>query len=230
MGNGQEKNRNKWTGLNHGSSVQPPQKQTYTSEGYPQGYASAEGYTSEESQDDYSEYSVSTRNSDDNSQKSDFIDNEDVSEQEVQELVSSRRQRREFKSATKPEKQQPKSKRAQLRERIAKDNDGEVSSGTDAPKGLVEWHDGVFKWWDAEEKRWAKAAYHDQYRQQFIEEDAAEGTYDVAPECGKGALDITTFCGAYNQGEWRIADRESWKNIVDCEGTYPRIPLPTRPL
>ena len=222
MGHEQEQNRNEWTFLDQKNYFQSPQQQMYYPEGNPQGYAPVQDYTSG-SQGDYSEYSDSTRTSDGSSRNSNTVDKEETSEHKVQEFVSTRRQKGRSKAATRPKKQQPKSKRAQLREKIAKENHGEVASGTDAAKGLVEWQEGIFRWWDPEEKIWLEAAYHDEYRQQFIEEDAAEGAYDVAPECGKGALDITSFCGAYNQGQWRIADRESWNNIVDGEGTYSRI-------
>ena len=68
------------------------------------------------------------------------------------------------------------------------------------------------------DKEWLKAAYHDQYRDQFISEDRAVGTYVVAPDRGKGENDVTSACSAFNQLEWRLSDRDSWGNIVDADG------------
>lgn len=111
-----------------------------------------------------------------------------------------------------------------LRERIARDNHGEVSSA-DQPKGLVEWRNGVLVWWDPEDKNWLSAAYHDQFRDQFIEEDEeAVGGYTVAPARGRGANDVTSSCAHFNQLEWNFNQeegksiRKGWGNVVDMDG------------
>ena len=76
------------------------------------------------------------------------IDNDENDEpkEEVRNSKSSRRQSKR-KSQAKPLPEQAKSKRAELRERVADENNGEVSA-TNTPKGLVEWHEDVFCWWD----------------------------------------------------------------------------------
>ena len=154
----------------------------------PEGYAPAQGYESE---------------------------GDDGLDEEVRNFVSSRGRKRKAKSRAKPIDGQPKSKRAIRREQVASEH-GEVSAA-DKPKGLVEFREGVLSWFDADEKIWRQAAYHDSYREQFILEDEPEGNYLVPPACGRGT-DITTPCSAYNQLAWNLADRESWGNIVDAYG------------
>ena len=140
-------------------------------------------------------------------------EDDDGSDEEVRNFVSSRK--RKAKSRANPIDGQPKSKRARRREQVASEH-GEVSAN-DKPKGLVELREGVLSWFDADEKMWRKAAYHDSYREQFVLEDEPEGNYLVPPACGKGT-DVTTPCSAYNQLAWNLADRESWGNIVDADG------------
>ena len=140
---------------------------------------------------------------------------DDRSDEEVRNFVTSRGKKRKAKSRANPIDGQPKSKRAARREQVASEH-GEVSAA-DKPKGLVELREGVLSWFDADEKIWRKAAYHDSYREQFILEDEPEGNYLVPPACGKGT-DVTTPCSAYNQLAWNLADRESWGNVVDADG------------
>ena len=136
-------------------------------------------------------------------------------EEEIRKFEPPRLQKRKSKKEAKPKEEQPKSRRRQIRERIIHER-GEASV-TDGRKGLVEWREGVFSWWDPLNKEWLKCAYHDQYRAQFIEEDGAEGTYVVEPARGF-SLDVTSACSAFNQLEWRLAERDSWDNIVDSDG------------
>ena len=187
----------------------------------PDGYAPIQGYAPSEAQNGYSDYQNPTTSpyethptEEDNHY---VVEDDDIPEEEVRELVSSRQQKRKSKSRAIPKEEQPKSKRAERREKVAYEHQGGVSA-TDKPKGLVEWREGVFQYWDPVNKEWLKAAYHDQYRDQFIREDSSEGTYVVAPDRGEGANDITSACSAYNQLEWRLADRDSWHNIVDADG------------
>ena len=141
----------------------------------------------------------------------------DIPEQEADDIISPKRQKQKSRALARSEGK-PRSKRSIVRERVARENDGEVSS-TNQPKGLVEWRDGVFKYWDPEDGKWLKAAYHDQYRDQFIEEDfMAEGPYLVAPARGRSENDVTSSCSAFNQLEWNLKDRTSWKNVVDSSG------------
>ena len=154
----------------------------------PEGYAPAQGYEAED---------------------------DDASDEEVRNFVSSRGQKRKAKSRANPIVGQPKSRRATRREQVASEH-GEVSAA-DKPKGLVKLREGVLSWFDADEEIWRKAAYHDSYREQFILEDEPEGNYLVPPACGQGT-DITTPCSAYNQLAWNLSDRESWGNVVDADG------------
>ena len=228
MSDEQDRNRNEWAQFIRGDDFQPPQQQVYVPQGYAavQGYtpgrhALVQGYAPAETRDWYSDYQDSTASPYSTPQtqetKANAVDDDDTPEEEVRDFVSSRRRKSKSKSQAKPKEEQPKSKRAERREKIAIEHKGEISS-TDRPKGRVRWREGVFQWWDSEDKSWRKAAYHDQYRDEFIRQDSAEGTYIVAPDRGRGANDITSACSAYNQLEWRLADRNSWDNIVDADG------------
>ena len=222
MRNEQDKNRNEWAQLTQGDYLHSPLQQTYVPEGYApvQGYAPMEGYSPIQgyapagSQDGYPESSNSTE-SPYSAYRSQGMNTYTIDGDEVHDYSSSRRQKGKSKT---PEQEQLKSKRALRREKVAAENGGEVSA-TDQPKGLVEWYEGGLFWWDPEDKVFLKAAYHDQYRDQFLTEDAiAEGAYVVAPERGKGVNDITSIASAFNQREWRLKDRETWDNIVDANG------------
>lgn len=228
MNNDQVRNKNAWDQI---------YRNQYSDTYVPEGYAPAQGYTSVGGQSGYSDYQSSTTNpygahqmqevselSDSEAsatssygthQNASTVDDDDITEEEIREFVSSRKSQAKAKEA-KPKNKQPKSARGQRREKVAKENNGEVSA-TDAPKGRVEWREGVFYWYDPIDNDFKKAAFHDQYRSQFIREDMTEGTYVVAPERGKGADDITSVCSAFNQLEWRITDRETWGNIVDSD-------------
>lgn len=209
MNDDQARNRDAWD-------------QIYRNEDYfPEGYAPAQGYDPVEARngysdnqgsttkpyhqtqgvDEYSDSETSATSSYGSQQNASTADDNGIPEEEIREFVSSRRQKHEVKSRAKPKEGQPKSARAQRREKVASENNGEVSA-TDQPKGLVEWHEGVLFWFDPEDKEWVKANYHDQYRDQFIREDRAfEGDYLVTPESGKGANDVTSACSAFNQLE-----------------------------
>ena len=144
------------------------------------------------------------------------VEDDDGSDEEVRNIVSSQGRKRKAKSRANPVDGQEKSKRAKRREQVASEH-GEVSAAADKPKGLVELREGVLSWFDSDDSIWRKAAYHDSYREQFILEDMYEGNYLIPPACGKGT-DITTPCSAHNQLAWNLADRESWGNIVDPNG------------
>lgn len=221
MRNEQDSNWSEWAQLTQGDYLQSSQQQIYVPEGYApvQGYAPVEGYSSVEgyapagSQYDHleSSYSIGSPYSAHQSQE---VSTYAIDGDEVRDVVPSRRQKRNSKS---PKEDQLKSKRTLRREKVAAEH-GAVSA-TDQPKGLVEWHEGELFWWDPEDKIMRKAAYHDEYRDEFIAQDEdSEGTYVVAPERGKGANDITSACSAYNQLFWRLKDRDTWGNIVDADG------------
>lgn len=222
MSDEQHWNSNEWAQPTQDDYLQAQYYHYHVPDGYApvHGYAPVEGQAPSEAQNGYSDYQTSTAGPsgthlirDDNSYA---VEGDDVSEEEVREFVSSRQQKRKSKSHAMPKAEQPKSKRAHIREKIAAD--GLEPSAKDQPKGLVEWREGVFQWWDPTNKDWLKAAYHDQFRDQFIREDATEGNYIVPPARGKGANDITSACSAFNQLEWRLADRDSWHNIADSDG------------
>lgn len=217
MSDEQHRNRDEWAQLTQSDYFGPPQQQTYV----PEGYAAAERYAPAGVQNGYSDYQDSVTSPNGTSQAQGMslctTDDDDIPEEEVRDFASSRRQEHKFKGQANPKEEQPKSKRAVRREKIANEHQGEVSA-TDKPKGLVEWRNGVFQWWDPQDNEWRKAAYHDQYRDQFILEDNAVGAYLVSPACGKGANDITSACSAFNQLEWRLPDRDNWDNIVDANG------------
>ena len=148
---------------------------------------------------------------------SNIIGADEIAEQEVGDSISPEPQKRKSRA---PERSPtaPRSKRSLQRERVALENHGEVSA-TNQPKGLVEWRGGILKYWDPEDQKWLKAAYHDQYRDQFIEEDAlAVGDYLIAPAAGKASNDLTSSCSAFNQLEWDLNDRSKWDNVVDMDG------------
>ena len=221
MHNDQDGNRNEWAQITQGDWLQSSRQQTYVPEGYApvQGYAPVEGYfpvhgyVPAGSQDGYSDSLDSTRSPYSAYQSQEVIAYA-IDEDEVGDVAPSQRQEHNSKS---PKQDQLKSKRTLRREKVAAEH-GEVSA-TDQPKGLVEWHEGELFWWDPEDKAFLKAAYHDQYRDEFLAEDAlAEGAYVVAPERGKGVNDITSVASAFNQREWRLNNRETWGNIVDASG------------
>ena len=217
----QNRNRNVWAQLTQGNYVPPPQEQSYVLEGYTpaQGYASIPGYAPEGAHDGHSDYEGSTLSHHGTPQsqglETNTSENDDIPEEEVHNFVSSQREKRKSKTQAQPKEEQPKSRRAQLRQKIVSEH-GEVASN-DSQKGLVEWRDGVFQWWDPEDKVWLNAAYHSSFRDQFIVEDALEGTYKFSPASGSGN-DVTSVCSAFNQLEWNLADRDSWDNIVDNDG------------
>lgn len=221
MGHEHDQHRNEWSPLTQGPYFQSHHQQDYAPEVYApvEGYSPVQGHSPAGSSSEYSNYTDSCRSSYGSPETEELNtftdDDDDISEEETRNVTSTRRQKRKSKTAQ-PKKEQPKSRRAIRRERVASENNGEVSA-TDNPKGLVEWQEGVFKWWDPEETTWLNAAFHDEYRDEFLFEDSAEGTYVVAPECGKGN-DVTSPCSAFNQLEWRLSDRDSWDNIVDADG------------
>lgn len=226
----QDQRRNEWVQLTQDNFSQAFQEQAFIPEDYTsvQNYDSLDGYfpvqgdTPTGSQDGYSDslglypspYSArQTRQT-----NSDSMDDEALLEQEARDFATSQRRKRKGKGkGAKPKQEQPKSSRQIRRQQIAEENQGEVSA-TDQPKGLVERRQGVLRWWDPVDQMWQKAAYHDEYRDQFISEDTAEGRYVVVPAGGKGANDITTPCSAFRQLEWDINDRSSWGNILDNDG------------
>ncbi|KAK4695333.1 hypothetical protein P7C71_g2400, partial [Lecanoromycetidae sp. Uapishka_2] len=77
---------------------------------------------------------------------------------------------------------------------------------------------GQLEWWDSDDKVWRLAAPHDAYRHDFIVYDNSQGSYDITPEHGRDANDVTTFASALGQQHWNLPDRNSWGNIVDHEG------------
>lgn len=201
----QDQNRNQWVQLTQDNFLQEFQDQAFVPEDYSsiQNYDSVNGYFPvQEDTPTGSHYSM---------------DDDAVLEQEARDFAASRRQKRHQRKEAKPKQEQRKSNRQIRRQQVAAENQGEVSA-TDQPKGLVEWRQGVLRWWDPVEKDWQKAAYHDEYREQFISEDMAEGRYVVAPARGKGANDITTPCSAFGQLEWNLNNRSSWGNILDNDG------------
>lgn len=154
-----DQQRNVWAQLSQGDSFQKQQQQYPVPDGYApvHGYAPVQGYAPSEAQNGSSNYQESSagyygthQTQSDNTHTvdgDDDNDDEDTSEEDIREFMSSRRQQRKSKSQAVPKKDQPKSKRAELREKIANENHGEVSA-TDQPKGLVEWREGIFQWWD----------------------------------------------------------------------------------
>ena len=229
MPNEQNRNRNEWAQLTQGDDFAALQQQTYVPGAYAPvpsyapsvGYFPAQGYALAGSYDGYAESSNSyiSPYSAHESQRmsSKGIDADDIAEQEVGDIISPQLQKRKSRAPARREAK-PRSKRSILRERVARENHGEVSAN-DQPKGLVEWREGILKYWDPEDQKWLKAAYHDQYRDQFIEEDyIAEGAYEIAPAKGMADNDLTSSCSAFNQLEWNLKDRESWTNVVDSLG------------
>ena len=229
MSNEQNKNRNEWAQLTQDDDFAAFQQQTYVPGGYArvpsyaptQGYFPAQGYALAGSYDGYAEPSNSyiSPYSAYRSQGmgSNSIDADDIAEQKVDDIISPQSQERKPRVSASSEAK-PRSKRSVQRERVARENHGEVSA-TDQPKGLVEWREGVLKYWDPEDQKWLKAAYHDQYRDQFIEEDAQVcGTYVVAPAAGKDSKDVTSSCSDFNQLEWNLKERKSFGNIIDADG------------
>ena len=231
----QDRNRNQWAQLTQDDYFQSVQQQIYSPEGYApvQEYGPVQGYAPAETQTSYSDYQGSTASPYDTHQTQTVnpytVDDDDdnIPEEEIRDFVSSQRQKRKSRIRAKPKEDQPISKRGAKRATIAKEHQGEVSS-KDTPKGLVELRDGVLKWWDPEDHEWKTCAFHDTYRNQFLREDSAEGSYAEAPDRGKGASDVTSFCAAFNQEFWRLKDRNAWGNIVDADNN-PVLYLLERP-
>lgn len=158
MSEEQNQNRNAWAQLSQGDFLPPTQHQTYVREGYPlvQGYAHVQGYAPAEAQTDYSDYQNGTASHSSTHQNQGVnayrADDDDIPKEEIHEFVSLQQQKRKPRSQAKPKADQPQSKRSERRARIAAENHGEVSA-TDKPKGLAEWREGVFQWWDPEDKQ-----------------------------------------------------------------------------
>ena len=230
----QDRNRNEWAQFTQDDFFQSSQQQTFSPEGYApvQEYGPVQGYASAETQTSYSDDQGSTASPYDAHQTQTVNpytvdDDDDIPEEAIRDFVSSQRQKPKSRSRAKPKEDQPVSKRSARRARVAKEHQGEVSS-KDTAKGLVELREGVLKWWDAEDNEWKACAFHDTYRNQFLTEDRAEGSYFEAPDQGKGASDVTSFCAAFNQQFWRLKDRNSWGNIIDADNN-PVLYLLERP-
>ena len=227
MPNEQNRNRNDWAQLTQGDDFTAFQQQTYVPGGYArvsiyapsEGYFPTQGYALAGSYDGYAESSNSYINPysahESQGMGSKGIVADDVPEQEVGDIIPPQPKKQKSRVPARPEASDS-SRRALMRAKIANEH-GDVSA-TDQPKGLVEWREGVFMWWDPEDKKWLNAAYHDQYRDQFIEEDQrAVGAYVVAPTKGKASDDVTSSCSAFNQLEWDLTSRR-WDNVVDMDG------------
>lgn len=223
----QDQNRNTWVQLTQDNFSQAFHEQAFAPEDYNSvqsydpvnGYFPVQGDTPAGSQDGYSD-SLDSHPSPYNARQTQqtdsySMDDDAVLEQEARDFAASRRQKK--RTRAKPKQEQPRSSRQIRRQQIAAENQGEVSA-TDQPKGLVEWRQGSLRWWDPVDKVWQKAAYHDEYRDQFVSEDTAEGSYVVVPAGGKGANDITTPCSAFRQLEWDVNNRNSWGNVKDNDG------------
>ena len=110
----------------------------------------------------------------------------------------------------------PLSKRAMKRAQILEVH-GSIGA-CDAPKGTTRTTLNGLEWWDPEYHVWRPAAPLDHYRWQFILEDNALGSYDIPPEHGEDAHDVTSFASAYGQQHWNVNVRLAWGNIRDNEG------------
>lgn len=115
----------------------------------------------------------------------------------------------------KPKPDQPQSKRAAKRAQIVEAT-GSVGA-RDQPKGQTREQDGCLEWWDDDDKTWRPAAPHDAYRRDFVAQDNAQGSYDIVPDHGGDADDVTSFASALGQQQWNIANRDTWSNILDEE-------------
>ena len=223
----QDQNRNDWAYLAQDDYVQPFQEQRNVAESHTPVYGYAQeqehfpvgGFVPAGSLGSYSDSpgSYISPYSTHETQGTNLYSIDDVPEQEVGDFASPRPRKRKSRAPARPKMEQPQSKRALLRIKVARENNGEVSA-TDQPKGLVKFDGGVFYWWDPEDNVWLEAAYHDQYRDQFIEEDRVVGDYVDTPEAGKASNDVTSACSAFNQLQWRLTERSSWGNIVDADG------------
>ena len=235
MANGRNENRNEWARLTQGDDYAALHQQTYVPGGHGQvqsydpseGYFPAQGYAPAGSYDGYAGSSNSYISPysahDSQGMGSNILGADEILEQKFGDIISPQPRKRKSRAPATPEAT-PKSRRSILREHIARENHGEVSAA-DQPKGLVEWRNGVFMWWDPEDKKWLRAAYHDEFRDKFIEEDyEAAGGYTVAPARGRGANDVTSSCSYFNQLEWNFNQeegksiRDTWGNVVDMDG------------
>ncbi len=179
----QDQNRDEWAQLSQDKYLESSRQNQHVPEGHtsiqgymPDGYASAQesstvhgfspiqGYVPVRAPNGHPDYPSSTAGLNDcNLDDDGDYDDDETPGEETYDPISSRRRKGKSKTPAKSKEEQPKSRRAELRERIAKEHQGAVSA-TDNVKGLVEWHEGVFMWWDAEDKVWLRANYHDQYR------------------------------------------------------------------
>ena len=121
----------------------------------------------------------------------------------------------------------PQSKRAKKRKQILEEH-GTIGA-LDAPKGKTQIGYRGLEWWDGEGQIWRPAAPHNDYREQFIQEDNMLGSYDICPDRGEAQGDITTFASAYGQQHWNVDDRSTWRNIQDSEGNEVLF-LPEKPV
>lgn len=148
MSEEQDRNRNEWAQLTQDHYLRTAQQQTCIPEGYApvQDRTPTQGYAPAEAQNGYSDYQQTTARPNDTDQSREvnayMVDDDDIPVEEVCDFVT-RQQKRKSKSQAKPKEEQPKSKRAERREKIASHYGG--VSATDSPKGLAAWRDGIFQ-------------------------------------------------------------------------------------
>ncbi|MCJ1282964.1 hypothetical protein MMC26_002291 [Xylographa opegraphella] len=87
---------------------------------------------------------------------------------------------------------------------------GDIASN-DRPKGLVRVREGILQHFLTSSEEWVPAMYHNDIREELIEESEAFGDYDHPRARGLGADDVTSFLPA--QKTWGI-ERQYWPDVL----------------
>ncbi|KAM0804759.1 hypothetical protein BDR22DRAFT_959851 [Usnea florida] len=112
------------------------------------------------------------------------------------------------------EKENRERKVSKYKKRLAEGKGPE--KGSLGPKGEVRIRGGEMEFRDVNNPEWTLAAYHYEYRRQFIDEAAEFGNFDQEPTRGEADDDETSF--EPEQQSWGPSRDDDWHNIVNSRG------------
>lgn len=131
-------------------------------------------------------------------------------------------------SSTRRGKADPESKASIRRNEMAETHGADMIGSNGEIKGKTRQRDnGELEFYDEQRNAWRPAAYHEQFRQDFIEFAAADHPYSIGPRHGVQPYDVTANCSYLNQNLWNF-EPQHWDNIVDEQGNKVLL-LPNRP-
>ena len=108
------------------------------------------------------------------------------------------------------------SQATQRRERMAvMHGENQIGANMELKGRVRQTRAGGLEFYDKKDNRWIPAAYHEQFRKEFIETaKKAEKSYSNGPRRGADRLDATANCSYMGQNEWEF-DRDGWNSILD---------------